>query len=88
MNNSQVESLIKTEIIGAEVTVTGTDCSVDALVISEAFEGMGLLQRQRLVMAAVKSAIESGELHAISIKAYTPAQWLRKRADMDRCVEP
>ena len=80
MNNSQVESLIKTEITDAEVTVTGTDCSVDALVISSEFEGKGLLQRQRLVMAAVKSAIESGELHAISIKAYTPAQWAEKQS--------
>lgn len=79
MNNSQVESLIKAEVAYAEVTVTGTDCSVDALVISAEFEGKGLLQRQRLVMAAVKSAIESGELHAISIKAYTPAEWAEKK---------
>lgn len=79
MNNSQVESLIKSAIADAEVTVTGTDCAVDALVVSPEFEGKGLLQRQRLVMAAVKAPIESGELHAISIKAYTPAQWAEKK---------
>ncbi len=79
MNNSQVESLIKSAISGSEVTVTGTDCAVDALVVSTQFEGKGLLQRQRMVMAAVKSAVESGELHAISIKAYTPEQWAEKR---------
>jgi acid stress-induced BolA-like protein IbaG/YrbA len=33
------------------------------------------IQKQRLVMATVKPQIESGELHAISIKTYTPEQW-------------
>lgn len=80
MNNSQIESLIKAEIAAAEVAVTGDGCSVDALVIAPEFEGKGLLQRQRMVMATVKSAIESGELHAISIKAYTPEQWAEKNS--------
>lgn len=75
MNNQQVETLISQGFSEAEVKVTGEECAVDAIVISPDFEGKGLLQRQRMVMATVKSAIESGELHAISIKAYTPAQW-------------
>lgn len=81
MNNQQVADLIRQGFNEAEVRVTGEECAVDAIVISPDFEGKGLLQRQRMVMATVKSAIESGELHAISIKAYTPAQWVEQAPD-------
>ena len=34
-----------------------------------------LLQKQRLVMDTVRDQIASGELHALSIKTYTPEEW-------------
>jgi len=33
---------------------------------------LSLLQRQRAVLAVVSEEIKSGELHALSVKTYTP----------------
>ena len=45
------------------------------MVIDPAFAGKSLLQKQRLVMDTVRDQIASGELHALSIKTYTPEEW-------------
>jgi BolA protein len=44
------------------------------LVVSARFEGLGAVARQRLVFAAL--AAEMGaEIHALSMRTLTPAQW-------------
>ena len=43
-------------------------------IVSPIFEGLSLLQRQRAVLAVVKEEIKSGELHALSVKTFTPAE--------------
>jgi acid stress-induced BolA-like protein IbaG/YrbA len=69
-----IEALIKAGLPGAEVSVTGDGRHFEAVVISPDFEGQSLIQRHRMVMSTVQEQIASDELHAISIKAYTPEQ--------------
>ncbi len=75
METSTVEQLIKTGVPGCDAQVTGSGCDFEATVISDQFSGKSPLQKQRLVMAAVKEQIASGELHALSIKTFTPDEW-------------
>lgn len=75
METDAVEQLIRDGIPDARVTVTGDGSHFDAVVVSDEFAGKSLMQKQRLVMATVKPQIESGELHALSIKTFTPEQW-------------
>jgi acid stress-induced BolA-like protein IbaG/YrbA len=75
MQTEAVAELIRAGVPGAQVQVTGDGSHFDAVVVSDAFEGKSPIQKQRLVMAAVKQEIESGELHALSIKTFTPAEW-------------
>ena len=75
METSAVEELIRAGMPGAEVTVTGDGSHFEAVVVSEAFAGKSLLQKQRMVMATVNAQIASGELHALSIKTFTPEEW-------------
>lgn len=75
METESIAGLIRAGIPGAEVQVTGDGSHFDAVVVSEAFAGLTLIKRQRLVMDTVKAELASGELHALSIKTYTPDQW-------------
>lgn len=75
MEIEAVAALIRQGLPGAEVQVSGDGSHFDAIVVSEAFEGLAPLKKQRLVMDTVKEQIASGELHALSIKTLTPAQW-------------
>lgn len=80
METEAVAQLIRDGIPGAEVRVTGDGSHFEAVVVSDAFADKNPLQKQRLVMTIVKPRIESGELHALSIKTYTPEQWAEQGA--------
>lgn len=72
-----IEEAIKKAIEGADVHMLdprGDGVHLEAIVISKKFEGMPLLQRQRMVMDALKELFELG-LHALALKTYTPDQW-------------
>ena len=57
-----------------ELKVEGDGRHFDALVVSSAFEGKSRVQRHQIVYAALGSRMRE-EVHALSIKALTPAEW-------------
>jgi acid stress-induced BolA-like protein IbaG/YrbA len=79
MELAEIKRRIESGIPGAEAILTGDGCSCEATVISESFEGQGLLAQQRAVMATVNTLISSGELHALAVKTYTPERWKSQR---------
>ena len=76
MENEKVEALIRAGLPGAEVKVTGDGRHFEATVVSADFVGKSLIQKHRMVMETVKAEIASDELHALSIKAFTPDEMI------------
>jgi stress-induced morphogen len=63
---------------GSELRIhdtTGTGDHYEAHVTSPAFAGKSLVQQHKLVYAAVQDWLDSGELHALALKTYSPEQW-------------
>ena len=52
----------------------GSETHFKVLVVSPAFEGLGLVDRHRRVNDILREEL-SGGVHALSIRALTPAQW-------------
>lgn len=75
METSDIKQLIEAGITDAQVFVTGDGGKYEATVISPAFEGLSMLKEHQMVYATVNSQIASGELHALTIKAFTPKEW-------------
>ena len=71
----EIKRLIEQQFANASVHVQGEGCSAHVTVIAEEFVGKSLLQQQRMIYAALGDRIARGEIHALSIKSYTPAQW-------------
>ena len=74
----QVESMIKAGLPDAEVRIqdlTGGGDHYQVTVISSQFEGKNLIQQHQLVYGAVKQAMSSEAIHALSLKTYTPETW-------------
>ena len=70
----EIESRIKKEIEGAEVTVkdmTGGQDHWDVEVVSAAFDGVSPVNQHRMVYAAFSDVI-GGALHALKLKTRTP----------------
>lgn len=75
MTPEELQRLIESGIPGAQAYVTGDGYKFEAVVVSKAFEGLSMLKEQQMVYATVNDQIASGSLHALTIKAYTPAEW-------------
>ena len=59
----------------AEVTdLTGTQDHWQATIISPVFEGKMMIEQHRLVMKLMQAEIDSGVVHALTIKTYAPSQ--------------
>jgi len=71
---------IEKHIPEARATVATEDgVHFTATVVSDAFEGKNLLTRHRMVNAALKDRIASGEIHALAIgRVCTSAEWQEK----------
>lgn len=57
------------------IDLTGTQDHYQALIVSPAFEGKLMIDQHRMVMALLQKEIDSGEVHALTMKTYTPEQY-------------
>jgi acid stress-induced BolA-like protein IbaG/YrbA len=80
MEPSDVKKCIEAGIPGAEATVTADGTKYTAIVVSPEFEGKSMIAEQKMVYAAVNEHIQSGAIHALTIKAYTPEEWAAERS--------
>ena len=70
----QIEGYIKQGIECTHIQVEGDGQLFFATVVSPAFEGKRLIQRHQLVYGAMGDRMKA-EVHALSIKAYTPQEF-------------
>ena len=58
----------------------GSETHFKVVVVSPAFEGLSLLDRHRRVNETLKAEL-SGGVHALTVRALTPAQWGEQGAE-------
>lgn len=75
MDPREIKRLIEAGIPGTQAQVNGAEGKYEAVVVGPAFAGLTAVRRHQLVYGTVKEQIASGALHALTIKAYTPAEW-------------
>ena len=74
MISEDVQARIAAAIVPSEVIARGDASRMEVIVVSPAFEGVGRVRKQQLVYAAIADLIRDGALHAVTIRAYTPAE--------------
>lgn len=77
MQADEIQQLIEAGIEGVSATVSGADSHFEARVIGDCFEGKSMVQQQKMVYAVLNEHIASGEIHALTIKTFTPEQWAK-----------
>ena len=74
MDSQTIEQMISAGMPGAEVKVSGDDgVHFEAIVVSDAFEGKGTLQRHRMVYATLGTKM-GHEIHALGLTTLTPGE--------------
>ena len=75
MTSDDLRSLISAGLPCDHLVVSGDGRHWSAVIVSPAFEGMRSIARHQRVYATLGSRIQSDEVHALSMKTYTPAEW-------------
>lgn len=74
----QIRGWIEQGLPESQARVEGDDGThFNAVIVCPAFRGKTLLQQQRLVYATLGGRLASGEIHALSLKTFTPEDWAR-----------
>lgn len=78
MRPQEIKVMITDALPGSRVQVedmVGDGNHFQAIVIAEQFAGLTMIKQHQLVYSALQSHLDSGTLHALSLKTYTPEQW-------------
>ena len=75
MNAQHIQELIATGLPCEHVHVEGDGRHWFGTIVSERFEGLRLIQRHQLVYGTLGDKMATDEVHALSMKTYTPAEW-------------
>jgi acid stress-induced BolA-like protein IbaG/YrbA len=75
MNAEQLRSIIAAGLACTHLEVDGDGRHWSAVVVSEAFAGLRPIARHQKVYATLGQKIQTDEVHALSMKTYTPAEW-------------
>ena len=72
--HQELEKRLKARFIGAQISVQVEGSSAFLGVVSDDFTGHSQVQRQQLVYGLISDLIQSGELHAVTIRARTTTE--------------
>ena len=75
MNAEQLRSIIAAGLPCDHVEVDGDGRHWSTVVVSAEFAGLRTLQRHQRVYATLGARMQTDEVHALSIKTFTPAEW-------------
>ncbi|CDL82418.1 BolA family iron metabolism protein IbaG [Xenorhabdus szentirmaii] len=79
MDTEEIKKVLLESLKLDEVIVSGDGSHFQVIVVGEIFDGLSRVKQQQTIYAPLMEYIADNRIHALSIKAYTPAQWLRDR---------
>lgn len=78
MTAEQLQALIHAGMTCEHLEVSGDGRHWAAVIVSSEFEGKRPIARHQRVYATLGERIRTDEVHALSMKTYTPAEWAAK----------
>ncbi len=79
MDVSEIENMLNQalELTELHVTFDGSQCTI--MAVSDMFDDMSRVKKQQTVYAPLADAINAGQIHAVTIKTFSEAQWQREK---------
>lgn len=83
---TEIKKLVEESIAKSQVAVqdlTGTADHYRVIVLAPCFAELSLIKRHQMVNEALKEPLK-GPIHALTIEAYTEAEWQKLQRDFQR----
>lgn len=75
MTADELQAIIAAGLKCEHIELTGDGRHWYATIVSAEFQGQRAIQRHQRVYATLGQKMHSDEVHALSMKTYTPAEW-------------
>jgi acid stress-induced BolA-like protein IbaG/YrbA len=75
MTAQDIENIIKASLACEFIQVSGDGRHWFGVIVSEVFSGLRPLQRHQKVYASLGDKMHNDEIHALSMKTFTPQEW-------------
>jgi acid stress-induced BolA-like protein IbaG/YrbA len=75
MTAEELKSIISTGLKCEHIELEGDGRHWNAVIVSPEFEGKRAIQRHQRVYATLGARMQTDEVHALSMKTHTPAEW-------------
>ena len=75
MEAHEVAELVRKDLPDCEVEVRNDGNHYLVIAVGDRFEGLSPVKKQQMIYSALNAQLAEGTIHALTIKAYTPAQW-------------
>lgn len=80
MTADQIRNMIAAGIKCEHIELEGDGRHWYATIVSTEFEGRRAIQRHQQVYATLGTKMQNDEVHALSMKTFTPAEWAAQQA--------
>ena len=79
MDSAKVQQLLEQALNLEEIHVKGEVSHYEVIAVDACFAGMSRVKKQQLIYAPLMEYIQRNDIHALSIKAFTPTEWARDK---------
>jgi len=79
MDTKEIQALLESTYTFEELHVKGEGSHFEVIAVAEMFVGMNRVKKQQAIYAPLNEHIAANTIHALTIKAYTPEEWIRER---------
>lgn len=79
MDSAKVQQILEETLSLQEVHVKGEGSHYEVVAVDACFDGMSRVKKQQLIYAPLMEFIQRNDIHAVSIKAFTPDEWARDK---------
>ena len=81
MTADELKTIIAAGLTCDHIELEGDGRHWSALIVSDEFQGKRPIQRHQRVYATLGERMKTDEVHALSIRAFTPAEWAAAQAN-------
>ncbi len=79
MDCTQLKEILDQALNLQEIHCKGEGSHYEVIAVDECFESMSRVKKQQLIYGPLMEYIKRNDVHAVSIKAFTPEEWARDK---------
>ncbi len=79
MDSTEIKAILENSLDLEEIHVKGEGSQFEIYAVDACFAQLSRVKKQQLVYAPLMEYIQKNDIHAVSIKTFTPQEWARDK---------